>query len=300
MQTELAALIDRHTPHDGMFSTPISSLRLFRNSSPTSPVHGIQAPALAIVAQGKKCVVLGHESFLYDSEHYLVVSLDLPLSAKVISASRAKPYLALCLYLDVSQVASLRLAGRGESTINEHRDRGVFVSRLNADLLDPVIRLLRMLDRPYDIEVLEPLIQREILYRLLQGEQGTQLWRISQADSLTNRISKAIAWLQTNFNQPFSMEAITVVANMSPSGLQHHFKTLTNMSPLQYQKHLRLQKARMLMLSDTMDVASAAYQVGYVSPSQFSREYHRLFGASPLRDVEHLRRELDSPQISSK
>ena len=162
---------------------------------------------------------------------------------------------------------------------------------MTGDLLDPLVRLLRLLSRPEDIPVIAPLLQREVLYRLMQSEQGAQLRRVAEIDSHANRIARAIAWLKANFTQPFSIHALAEISNMSPSGLHHHFKMVTRMSPLTFQKHLRLQEARRLMIADSLSAAAAAYQVGYASPSQFSREYNRLFGAPPTLDVERTRQQ---------
>jgi AraC-like DNA-binding protein len=289
MSSELESLIEANTRIDGTFSTTIPGLHLSRYSSPTQPSQGVQCAALSIVAQGTKQVRLGNEVFSYNQGHYLVVSLDLPVSGRVTKASAAKPFLGMRLDLDIKQIPSIRTS----STIQRATKpaRGVFVSRMTPELLDPVLRLLGLLGKPEDSIVLAPLLQREILYRLLRGQQGEQLERMAQSDGNASGVVKAIIWLKENFDKPFSIKHIAQEANMSPSGLHHHFKTLTNMSPLQYQKHLRLQEARRLMLAHAMDASAAAYHVGYVSRSQFSREYSRLFGAPPLRDLEQARQQ---------
>jgi len=289
MSSELASLIEANTRIDGAFPTPIPGLHLSRYSSPMHTGQGVQCPTLAIVAQGAKELMLGNEAFTYAPGHCLVVSLDLPVSGRVTTASKAKPYLGMSLDLDVKQIPSLRTSGKIQQTTKP--DRGVFLSRMTPELLDPVLRLLRLLGKPEDSAVLAPLLQREILYRLLRGEQGEQLERMAQSDGNASGVVKAVVWLKENFDKPFSIKSIAEETNMSPSGLHHHFKTLTNMTPLQYQKHLRLQEARRLMLVEAMDASAAAYQVGYVSRSQFTREYSRLFGAPPLRDVEQARRQ---------
>ncbi len=288
MPRELASLIAANTNQDGVFSTAVPGLYLYRHSRPTVSVQGVMAPALAIVAQGAKSVTLGNESYLYNADHYLVVSVDLPLTGNVTSASRAVPYLGIRYDLDVVRIASLRVEGKLGST-KAATERGIYVSRMTPGLADAVLRLMRLLKTPDDIEVLAPLLHQEILYRLLRGDQGAILERIAQTDSHTQRIMRAVNWLKANFSQPFSIEAVANVANMSPSALHEHFRRLTSMSPLQFQKQLCLQEARRLLLAQAMDAASAAYEVGYVSPSQFSREYTRLFGMPPLRDIEHLR-----------
>jgi AraC-like DNA-binding protein len=287
MSSELAYLIEANTRVDGSFPTPIPGLYLSRYSSPTQPGQGVQRPTLAIVAQGSKQIMLGDETFTYDPGHYLVVSLDLPVSGRVTTASKAKPFLGMHLDLDVKQIPSLRTSGRIQRAAKP--DRGLFLSRMTPELLDPVLRLLRLIGKPEDSAVLAPLLHREILYRLWRSEQGEQLERMAQSDGHASGVAKAVIWLKENFDKPFSIKLVAQETNMSPSGLHHHFKTLTNMTPLQYQKHLRLQEARRLMLVEAMDASAAAYHVGYASRSQFTREYSRLFGAPPLRDVEQAR-----------
>ena len=290
MSSELASLIEANTRIDGTFPTPIPGLHLSRYSSRTQPGRGVvQCPTLAIVAQGSKQLKLGDEVFTYAPGFCLVVSLDLPVSGRVTSASKAKPFLGMHMDLDVKQIPSLRTSGKIQRA--KKPDRSVFLSRMTPELLDPVLRLLRLLGKPEDSAVLAPLLHREILYRLWRGEQGEQLERMAQADGNASGVVKAVSWLKEKFDKPFSIKLIAQEVNMSPSGLRHHFKTLTNMTPLQYQKHLRLQEARRLMLVEAMDASAAAYHVGYVSRSQFTREYSRLFGAPPLRDVEQIRQQ---------
>jgi AraC-like DNA-binding protein len=295
MLSELASLIETNTRTDGAFPTPIPGLHLSRYSSPTQPGQGVQCPTLAIVAQGTKRIMLGDEPFTYGPGHYLVVSLDLPVSGRVTTASKAKPFLGMRLDLDIKQIPSVRTSGRIQRATKP--DRGVFVSRMRPELLDAVVRLLRLLGKPEDSAVLAPLLHREILYRLLRGEQGEQLERMAQSDGNASCVAKAVIWLKENFDKPFSIKLIAKEASMSPSGLHHHFKTLTNVTPLQYQKHLRLQEARRLMMVDMLDASAAAYHVGYVSRSQFSREYSRLFGAPPLRDVEQARQQPQAAEL---
>ena len=290
MSSELASLIEANTRIDCCsFPSPIPGLQLSRYSSPTRPGQGVQRPILAIVAQGSKQIMLGDEAFTYDPGHYLVVSLDLPLSGRVTAASKATPFLGMSLDLDVKQIPSFRTSGRIQRA--KKPDRGAFLSRMTPELLDPVLRLLRLLGKPEDSAVLAPLLQREILYRLWRSEQGEQLERMAQSDGNASGVVKAVIWLKENFDKPFSIKLIAQETNMSPSGLHHHFKTLTNMTPLEYQKHLRLQEARRLMLVEALDASAAAYHVGYASRSQFTREYSRLFGAPPFRDVEQIRQQ---------
>ena len=230
MSSELAALIEANTRIDGCsFPTSIPGLHLSRYSSPTQHGRGVQCPILAIVAQGSKQIMLGDEAFTYDPGHYLVVSLDLPVTGRVTAASKAKPFLGMSLDLDVKQIPSLRTSGKIQRATKP--DRGVFLSRMTPELLDPVLRLLRLLGKPEDSAVLAPLLHREILYRLWRSEQGEQLERMAQSDGHASGVAKAVIWLKDNFDKPFSIKLIAQETNMSPSGLHHHFKTLTNMTP---------------------------------------------------------------------
>lgn len=282
------------TGFDGVHPTAIASLTLYRMSAPSLPVHGVQKPTFCIVAQGCKQAVLGEEVHLHDPSRFLLVSVDLPLAAQVIQASPEAPYLGFCLDIDPRQISALLLemdtANDGPSKSAEGVSvRSLSLSRTDAPLLDAVVRLLRLLDTPKDIAILAPLALREILYRLLTGEQGARLRQIAVRDSLTQRVARAIDWLKLHYAEPLRIETIAQEACMSESGLHHHFKAVTALSPLQYQKHLRLQEARRLMLSEALDTTTAGYRVGYQSPSQFNREYRRLFGAPPLRDIARLR-----------
>jgi AraC-like DNA-binding protein len=286
--TELARCVERLTGRDGVRPTAITPLSLYRVSAPTEPAQAVYEPALCVVAQGRKRVMLADETYHYDPAHFLLVSVNLPVACQVIEASPESPFLALAISLDPGQLAELILA-TGPAEAPGRPQRGLAVSRAEPPLLDAVSRLLLLLDSPRDVGVLAPLVLREIAYRLLVGEQGPRLRQIAAANGQTRRVAAAIRWLQDHFAQPFSIEALAREVRLSPSGLHHHFKGVTAMSPLQYQKRLRLQEARRLMLSEGLDAASAAFRVGYESPSQFSREYRRLFGQPPQRDVALLR-----------
>lgn len=285
----LAELISRITQEDGMHQTAISQLALFRTSMP-SPMghHDLCQPALCLIAQGQKVVDLDEVRFIYDPLHYLVASVALPVTSQVTVASPAEPYLSLRLNIDPAEISSL-IAEAGPMAVTNSNSRGVYVDRLDTPLLDAVLRLIRLLDTPRDIAMLAPLIRREIIYRLLRSPSGQILRDITNTDSLTHRVTRAIDWLNQNYQAPLRIEDLARVANLSPSALHHRFKAVTAMSPLQYQKQLRLQEARRLMLCENLEVAAAGYRVGYESPSQFSREYSRLFGAPPLRDLARLR-----------
>jgi len=293
-QGEMTALLDRLTGSDGVHATGIAPLTLHRLSAPSQPVHGVQKPTFCVVAQGGKLAVLGEEMHRHDSSHYLLLSVDLPLTAQVTEASPEAPYLGICLDIDPRQISALLMEMDGPGATppkfaEETTARSLSLSRTDAPLLDAVVRLLRLLDTPKDVPMLAPLALREILYRLLTGEQGARLRQIAVPNSLTQRVVQAIDWLKRHYAEPLRIETIAQEVCMSPSGLHHHFKAVTAPSPIQYQKHLRLQEARRLMLSEALDAATAGYRVGYQSPSQFNREYSRLFGAPPLRDIARLR-----------
>lgn len=288
-QRELAAIIERHTGTDGLHRTAIDSLQFFRGSQPSAPVCAVVRSTLALIAQGAKRVVLADETYEYDQTRYLITSVDLPAVAQVTRASPEAPYLCFVLDLDPRQVGDLMSRMALPRPRAMAVDRGMAVAALSTALLDPVLRLARLLDAPADIPILAPLIEREILYRLLVGDQGMRLRSIALTDSQSHQIARAIDWLKKNFAAPLRIEELAHAVNMSTSSLHHNFKALTAMSPLQYQKHLRLQEARRLMLVEMHDAASAGHRVGYESPSQFSREYARLYGAPPLRDIAQLR-----------
>jgi AraC-like DNA-binding protein len=287
---ELAALIERQTPVDGTFPTALPGVSLLKQSAPTGePIHGVHEPAMCLVVQGAKQVLLNRELYTYDASRHLVVSVDLPISGQVTQATRDEPYLCFRLDLRPAHIAALILEAGITRSGPRISSRGLVVGNTSAPLLDAVARLVRLIDTPEDIPTLAPLVTREILYRLLKGEHCHQLCEIATTDGQSHRISRAIAWLKKHFDQPLRMEAIARELNMSVSSLHHHFKAVTTMSPLQYQKQLRLQEARRMMLSQDVDAATAGHRVGYESPSQFGREYSRLFGAPPARDLRRLR-----------
>ncbi len=289
---ELTALITRHTngKGDGCHKTAIDQMEFQRESSVSAALHGVSEPLLAILVQGKKEALLGEETYRYSAAQYLVVSVDLPLSAFIVEATPEQPYLGFKLNLDPRQLCDIITAQ--PSAIESQKGnsvRGLFVSTADAPLLDCALRLTRLLDTPQDIPILAPIIIREIYYRLLMGEQGEAVRQIATSGSNMQRIAEVVKLIKANFAQPMRVEELARQAKMSPSSFHHHFKEVTSMSPVQYQKQLRLLEARRLMLAENSDAANAAYQVGYESPSQFSREYSRLFGAPPIRDVERLR-----------
>ena len=282
---DLVRLLERLTGEmEGSVETPIAGLTLHRIMRPGGPKPAIQMPALSLIAQGSKRLLVGGEEYEYDPLHYMVTSVDLPAVGKVTVASATQPYLGLRLDLDVEAVVELIQDENLPPVAHAEASRGLFVNRLSTTMLDAVLRLLRLVETPDDIPILAPMVKREILYRLLRNGQGARLRQMALQDSQTQRVAKAIRLLRENFARSIRVESIAKDVHMSVSSLHHQFKAVTAMSPLQYQKQLRLQEARRLMLFGDVDVAIAANRVGYESASQFSREYSRFFGAPPLRD----------------
>ncbi|ODG99080.1 AraC family transcriptional regulator [Nostoc sp. KVJ20] len=288
---ELAALLERHTDGkgNGVHKTDINKLEFMRESSTSTALQCVYEPILGIVVQGKKEALLGEETYRYGAAQYLVVSVDLPLSGFVIEATPQKPYLGFKLNLDPRQLCDIIAQIRPGTPKKENSVRGLFVSNVDAPLIDCALRLTRLLDTPQDIPILAPMIIREMYYRLLMGEQGEAVRQIATSGSNMQRIAEVIKLIKADFTKPMRIEELAGQASMSPSSFHHHFKEVTSMSPLQYQKQLRLLEARRLMLAENSDAVNAAYQVGYESPSQFSREYSRMFGAPPIKDIERLR-----------
>lgn len=288
-QAELAAIIERCCSADGSFPTLIPNLTFFRCSSPGTPACSVVKSVFAMLAQGSKRVVLADEAYEYDQRHYLVTSVDLPLLAQVTKASPAAPYLGLALDLDVRKIGDLMSKMPAVQPSPASPRRGMAIGELTPGIVDAVLRLARLLETPADIAVLAPLIEQELLYHLLIGEQGMHLREVAIKGTQGHQIARAIEWINQGFTQPMAIEVLADVVSMSKSSLHQHFKALTSMSPLQYQKTLRLQEARRLMLVEQLDAASASHRVGYESPSQFSREYRRMFGAPPFKDIAQMR-----------
>ncbi|MCM3563096.1 AraC family transcriptional regulator [Hydrogenophaga intermedia] len=283
-------VIARSTETDGLTPTAIDHLFFSRQSSPSLPLHSAQWPCFALVTQGSKRLTLGEEVYHYGAGDCLLVTLDLPVVSCIVEATPERPKLALGMAIDSARLQEvLSRVSLPPEALRSDNPRGVAVHRAPAELLDAMLRLVRLLERPQDIAAMAPLIEQEILYRLLTGPHGPALLRMATANSPANKIARAIAWLRQHYAQPLRVDALAQHVGMSTSSLHHHFQQVTAMSPLQYQKRLRLQEARRLMLAEALDVGSAAYRVGYQSPSQFSREYSRQFGLSPLRDVEAAR-----------
>jgi len=283
---EIASLIARHAPADGQASTAIGNLFFGRCSTPTQPHHAAQWPCFALLAQGEKILTLGSDDYTYGVGDYLVTSVDLPVVSRVTVASEAAPSLGLGMAIDgVRLTELLRRVPAPPAQAAGDGLRGLTVNRASAELLDAVIRLLRLLDRPQDIPALAPLVEEEILYRLLSGPDGGRLLAIVSADSRSHRVGKAVDWLRHHFAEPLRIEDLASHVGMSESSLHHNFKAVTALTPMQYQKQLRLHEARRLMMVERIGVATAGHRVGYQSPSQFSREYARLYGRPPARDL---------------
>lgn len=300
--SELIDLVKQFAPGDGLHDTAIPALQLIRASAPAHRLPAVYEPGVVVVIQGRKQATLGSEVLVYDPLNYLVISVTMLPQGQIIEATPDEPYLCVRVNIDPREVASLMLeAGRAQAvsapaSANADMGRGLNVARVSEPLLDAVLRLLRLLRTPHDAAVLAPLAVREIYYRVLTGELGPQLHALAVADGHAQRIVRAIDLLKRRYAEPVRIEEVAEAVHMSPSSLHQHFKQVTSMSPLQYQKHLRLHRARQLMLTDGLDAASAGHQVGYESPSQFSREYRRLFGAPPKAEIQVLRTSASTAQ----
>jgi AraC-like DNA-binding protein len=286
---ELAERIEKLTGRDGAHETAIPSLRFIRSSNPTLPTFTVYEPALCIAAQGAKVVTLAGETYTYGAGDYFVVSVDLPITSRLVAASPDAPYLCFRLGFDLGEVLDAIKHTEPSGGDEDISKRGLFVRKMTPSLLDAVVRLVRLLETPQDIPYLAPLVVREIFYRILSGSEGDAFRQIAMAGSGSNRIAEVIARIKRDYAQPLPIEDLARMAHMGPSSLHRHFKEVTAMSPLQYQKQLRLQEARRLLLTEEVDAADAAFRVGYESPSQFSREYARLFGLPPISDIRRLR-----------
>lgn len=286
-QDALIRALARRAPVAGRHATAWPGLHILREDHPHhTRIPYVLEPCVIIVAQGRKRAYLGNEAFTYDPLHYLVVAVPLPMETVVVEASPDRPYLSLALRLQAAAISELLLeTGDGGRRGNGVPPRGLYVSPLSDALSGAVLRLMTALDDPTDRRVLAPMAEREVLYHLLVGEQGERLRAIALRDSQAQRIAQVLHFLQTHFDQPLDVATIADVAHMSPSTLHHTFRAVTNSSPLQYLKKIRLHQARLLMLSDGLGAGEAARRVGYGSDSQFSREYRRLFGVPPSLDV---------------
>lgn len=287
---ELASILTRHAPEDGAFSGVLPGVTLYRSAVLTDSIHTLYEPTLCLIAQGSKRAMLGETAWVYDRGKYLICAVDLPMVGGVIRATEAEPYLCLRFDLDLKALGEMVLAhGAGRLAPPTGLAPALAVSTAGGGLLDACTRLARLLDTPEDAAALRPLVEREIYYRLMTGDQAEMLRHIVNGESRLAQIARVTAWLKDNYASPFTVEQLASIASMSPSSFFEHFKAVTQMTPLQYRNQLRLQEARRLMVIEGQNAASAGFEVGFESPSQFSREYVRLFGASPARDAIKLR-----------
>lgn len=291
-------VIERYTKQDGTHETAIPALRFIRSSGISEPVHSVYSPSLCVVAQGSKVVMLGEENYQYDPDNYLVASVHLPITGQVVEASSNAPYLCLQLQFEMNQI--LDVIHASEQIVRSKREsgRGLVISRMNDSLQDALLRLVLLLDTPDDIPVLAPYAVREIIYRILQNEQGDVIKQFALNGSHAERIAKVIKRLNCDYALPLRINELAEEAHMSSSSLYYYFKEVTAMSPIQYQKQIRLQEARRLLLSTTQEAADVAFQVGYESPSHFSREYTRMFGNPPIKDIQRFRDKLYSGELA--
>jgi len=288
LRTELARIIADRTHSEGDRATDIPGLRLYRRSEPSPCVSAAYQPSLVVFAQGQKRINVGKTTHICDGSNFLLTSVDLPVVSQVVRATKDQPILGLILNLEMPMVREI--LSQHEFRLDQDSNASAMAVGISStDLLDACIRLITLLDQPQDIPFLAPLIQREIIFRLLRSPQGKHLRAIATLGEQTHRTAKAVEWLRTNYAKPLRVEDLATMARMGVSTLHHQFRSLTAMSPLQYQKQLRLHVARERMLNGGIDAASAAFEVGYESASQFNREYSRFFGQPPMRDIKSRR-----------
>jgi len=290
---ELVERLTRLLPEDGWLE-PLKGVAFIRASAPKGPIHGTFSPAFCVIAQGAKVGMAGEHTYRYDPGHYLLTTVEWPVVSQVVEATKDEPYLSIRMELEAALVSSVMIEAGGPASRNGGDVSAFAVSPLDAELLDAVVRLVRLADSPGEARVLTPLVTREIVYRLLVGEQGQRLPHVAVLGGQSHRIARAVAMLRRDFDKPLRIEEIAERLGMSGSGFHHHFKGVTGMSPLQFQKQLRLQEARRLMLVENLDAATAGYRVGYDDASHFNREYKKLFGEPPRRNVERLREQAGS------
>jgi AraC-like DNA-binding protein len=290
----MSGLMTRFAKSDGTCATAIPRLSFIRFSTPHQPMPAHYPPCVCLITQGSKSIAFGDDRLVYDAARFVVAAVDLPVTGVVLEASAEKPYLCVMLEIDTPELASLLLDTDAPARVDGPSPRGLFVGDASDPFIDAVWRLMRLLDTPDDIRMLAPLAEREVLYRLLQTNAGGRLRDVLAGHGPARRIAQSLAWLRTRYHEPLRVERLAEAAHMSPSSFHAHFKRVTAMSPVQYQKQLRLQEARRLLMTEAVDAATAGHRVGYQSPSQFSREYRRAFGASPGAD----HRELRSPAMT--
>jgi AraC-like DNA-binding protein len=289
LRNELVSRVARQIGSAEKQATLIPRLTLHQRTAPTAACHVTYEPSIAMVVQGRKEIQIGGQTVSYDSSQYLLTSVDLPTVTRVAEASAVQPCLALTLKLDISIVREFLSREEFHLASLPADSHGISIAPVTTEFLNACCRMLELLLHPADIPFLSPLIEREIIYRVLRGPEGASLRAVATLGDQSHRTAKAIAWIRTNYAKPLRVEQLAEVANMAVSTLHHRFRALTGMSPLQFQKQIRLQAARARMLADDIDAATVAFEVGYESASQFNREYSRLFGQPPIRDVRQLR-----------
>ena len=293
---ELAALTFKYSEGDGIHATAVPGLSCIRLCAPNMKLPSVYQPSICVILQGAKQVLLEEEIYRYAPPDFLAVSVDLPLIGQVTEASTDRPYLCLQIEIDPRQIGELIAQMDDAARLRGETTRGLFIGKLDGATQEAVLRLARLLETPRDIRMLAPMMLRELHYRLLCSEYGAAIAQMAIPSTNTHRIGQAIRRIKANLASPVRVEELAAVASMSPSSFHQHFKAVTAMSPLQYQKRLRLMEARHILLAENIDAASTAYRVGYESVSQFSREYARMFGAPPMRDIEGIRR---APTLSA-
>jgi AraC-like DNA-binding protein len=289
LRVQLARKISHYLGSAEKMTTAVPGLSLHQRTGPTTPCAVAYVPGIIVMAQGSKRVELGSKTFIYDESHYLLTSLDLPSVSQVVEASPQRPALAFAMKLELSVVREILMREDVPIPDSSAGSPAMTTGEVTADLLSACCRLLDLLETPKDVLFLSGLVQREIIYRILQRPEGARLRAITTHGEQSHRTAQAIAWLKSNYEKPLRVEELAQMARMGVSTFHHHFREMTAMSPVQYQKQLRLQAARSQMLTDDLDASSAALKVGYESVSQFNREYSRLFGQPPMRDIRTLR-----------
>lgn len=285
---KLQQLVDRHC-RTGTRETPVPGLTLHRAEEPTSLVKTLYTPILCVIVQGRKQAVVGDRLYNYDASTYLVNTVSVPVVASIVDASPQTPYLSVALNLDPARITELLLEAPDQPLVDDSRP-GIGVAVLDEGLIDAMTRLVQLIDRPLEAAVLGPLVEKEIYYRLLQGGQGPLLRQVATAGTRLSQIKRAADWLRNNYAEPLRVEELAEQVGMSPTSFHRHFKAVTGTSPLQYRTQVRLQEARRMIVFEGRTAGSIAFEVGYDSPSQFSREYHRTFGLPPAADGARLRR----------
>jgi AraC-like DNA-binding protein len=288
--SKLANLINAHAPYDGEFALRVPGVSVFRISRPnTSPTHGVASPAVCIIAQGAKSVMIGGDLHEYAGGQVAVFSVDVPIAAQVIKAHPAEPYLALKIGVDAMRITAVAAKVFPHGVPQPKDARALYVGDADSYIMDAALRLMELMSRAADAELIAPLVIEEILIRLLRSPMGSRIAQMGQVDSSLNRVAKAVSYIRDNYDQLLDLEELAQLVNMSVSTFHRQFKTVTSMSPLQFQKALRLQEARRVMLTSMLDAGAAGRRVGYVSASQFTREYGRFFGSPPVKDIQRLR-----------